>query len=39
MDRIPAAYRPEVWRRLAEVKTRWDPKNLLRMEPNIKPAV
>lgn len=35
IDRIPAAYRPEVWKRLAEVKTKWDPKNLFRMNQNI----
>lgn len=31
VDRIPAAYRPEVWKRLVEVKSKWDPKNLFRM--------
>jgi hypothetical protein len=39
IDRIPAAYRPEVWKRLVEVKNKWDPKNLFRLNQNIKPSV
>ncbi len=38
-DRIPAAYKPEVWNRLVEVKNKWDPKNLFRMNQNIKPSI
>ncbi len=38
-DRIPAAYKPEVWNRLVEIKNKWDPKNLFRMNQNIKPSV
>jgi len=36
-DRIPAAYKPEVWERLVSVKRKWDPKNLFRMNQNIRP--
>jgi FAD/FMN-containing dehydrogenase len=39
IDRIPAAYRPEVWKRLVQLKNKWDPKNLFRMNQNIKPSV
>ena len=39
VDRIPAAYGQEVWKRLVEVKNKWDPKNLFRMNQNIKPSV
>jgi FAD/FMN-containing dehydrogenase len=39
IDRVPAAYKPEVWARLVEVKNKWDPKNLFRMNQNIKPSV
>lgn len=39
IDRIPAAYGQEVWKRLVEVKNKWDPKNLFRMNQNIKPSV
>ncbi|MBI4660288.1 MAG: FAD-binding oxidoreductase [Verrucomicrobia bacterium] len=38
IDRIPAAYKSEVWKRLVEVKKKWDPANLFRMNQNIKPA-
>ncbi len=38
-ERIPAAYKPEVWKRLAEVKNKWDPENFFRMNQNIKPSV
>jgi FAD/FMN-containing dehydrogenase len=38
-ERIPAAYTPEAWQRLVEVKNRWDPTNLFRMNQNIKPSV
>ncbi len=38
IDRIPAAYTPDVWNRLVRVKNKWDPKNLFRMNQNIKPS-
>ncbi len=38
-DRIPAAYKPEVWKRLVEIKNKWDPNNLFRMNQNIKPTI
>src|SRR5467141_1913484 len=38
-DRIQAAYKPAVWKRLVEVKNKWDPKNFFRMNQNIKPSV
>jgi FAD/FMN-containing dehydrogenase len=38
IDRIPTAYKPEVWARLVEVKNKWDPRNLFRMNQNIKPS-
>ena len=37
--RVPAAYGPQVWKRLLELKNKWDPKNLFRMNQNIKPSV
>jgi FAD/FMN-containing dehydrogenase len=36
--RVPAAYSPEVWQRLVELKNKWDPTNLFRMNQNIKPS-
>jgi len=36
-DRVSAAYKPEVWKHLVEVKNTWDPNNLFRMNQNIKP--
>ena len=38
-DRIQAAYKPAVWKRLVEVKNKWDPKNLFHMNQNIKPSL
>ncbi len=38
-DRIQAAYKPAVWKRLVEAKNKWDPKNLFHMNQNIKPSV
>ncbi len=38
-DRVRAAYRPEVWKRLTEVKRKWDPENIFRTNQNIPPAV
>lgn len=37
-DRVRDAYTPEVWERLVQVKTQYDPSNLFRMNQNIKPA-
>jgi FAD/FMN-containing dehydrogenase len=36
-DRVRAAYAPEVWERLVEVKTAWDPENVFRLNQNIPP--
>jgi FAD/FMN-containing dehydrogenase len=36
--RAKEAYTPEAWNRLVEVKNKWDPNNLFRMNHNIKPA-
>jgi FAD/FMN-containing dehydrogenase len=36
-DRVKDAYTPEVWNRLVEIKKRWDPHNMFRMNQNIKP--
>jgi FAD/FMN-containing dehydrogenase len=36
-DRVPAAY-GENYRRLVELKTKWDPANLFRMNHNIQPS-
>lgn len=37
-DRVRAAYTPEVWERLVQLKKKYDPSNLFRMNQNIKPA-
>ena len=37
-DRVKQAYTPEVWNRLVEVKNKWDPNNLFRMNQNIEPT-
>ena len=37
-DRVRAAYTPEVWDRLAELKKKYDPENRFRMNQNIKSA-
>jgi FAD/FMN-containing dehydrogenase len=37
-DRIRAAYPEATWRRLAEIKRRYDPDNLFRLNQNIPPA-
>jgi FAD/FMN-containing dehydrogenase len=36
--RIAEAYPPTTWKRLAEVKRRYDPDNLFRLNNNIAPA-
>lgn len=36
---VKQAYTPIVWNRLVQVKNTWDPKNLFRMNQNIKPSV
>jgi FAD/FMN-containing dehydrogenase len=36
-DRIKAGYADEVWKRLVEAKTRWDPDNVFHLNPNIPP--
>jgi hypothetical protein len=37
--RIRAAYRPRVYERLVALKNTYDPTNLFRLNPNIKPTV
>lgn len=37
-DRVKAAYTPEVWDRLVQLKNKYDPTNLFRMNQNIKPT-
>ncbi|RMD97138.1 MAG: FAD-binding oxidoreductase, partial [Calditrichaeota bacterium] len=36
--RVKEAYTPSVWERLVQVKTKYDPNNLFRLNQNIKPA-
>jgi hypothetical protein len=36
-DRVKDAYTPQVWNRLVDVKKKWDPTNLFRMNQNIRP--
>ena len=35
--RVKSAYKPEVWQRLVDLKSKWDPTNLFRMNQNISP--
>ena len=37
-ERVRAAYSPEVWERLVELKDRYDPQNLFRFNRNIPPS-
>lgn len=37
-DRVRDAYTKEAWSRLVEIKTKWDPQNIFRMNQNIQPA-
>jgi FAD/FMN-containing dehydrogenase len=38
-DRVKAAYEPATYRRLVEVKNKYDPENLFRLNQNIKPTI
>jgi hypothetical protein len=38
-QRIRAAYRPKTYNRLVALKSKYDPTNLFRLNPNIKPMV
>jgi FAD/FMN-containing dehydrogenase len=38
-ERVKDAYLPAVWQRLVEVKNRWDPQNVFRMNQNIKESI
>jgi FAD/FMN-containing dehydrogenase len=37
-DRVRSAYSPATYRRLAEIKRRYDPANLFRLNPNVRPT-
>jgi len=37
-ERISKAYAPNVWKRLVELKDKWDPSNLFRMNQNVRPS-
>ena len=36
--RVRAAFKDPVWRRLVEVKDRWDPDNVFRLNYNVPPS-
>ena len=38
-SRVKEAYSEETWQRLVDVKTKYDPNNLFRMNQNIKPRM
>jgi len=38
-DRVKDAYTSDVWSRLVEIKERWDPQNLFKVNQNIKPYI
>ena len=38
-NRVKDAYSKEAWNRLVQIKNKYDPKNLFRMNQNIKPSV
>ena len=38
-DRAKEAYKPEVWNRLVELKNKYDPQNMFRLNHNIPPSV
>jgi FAD/FMN-containing dehydrogenase len=35
---VRAAYEPDIWARLVEIKTAWDPDNVFRINHNVPPA-
>jgi FAD/FMN-containing dehydrogenase len=37
-DRVKEAYTENVWKKLVEVKNKWDPQNVFRLNQNIAPA-
>lgn len=37
-DDVRACYSPDIWARLVEIKTTWDPHNIFRINHNIPPA-
>jgi FAD/FMN-containing dehydrogenase len=37
-DRVKEAYTPAAWKRLVDVKKKWDPNNFFHMNQNIRPA-
>jgi FAD/FMN-containing dehydrogenase len=39
VGRVASAYAPDVWKRLVNLKNKWDPTNLFRMNQNVKPSV
>jgi FAD/FMN-containing dehydrogenase len=38
MSRVEAGFAPEKWKKLRELKKKWDPHNLFRLNQNIPPA-